>query len=259
MQNVVRKLQHIFVVDDYRLLFCYVPKVACTNWKRLLLILKGVPDMTDTKDHMRIHISADANLPTLSSFPFEKAMFRLQNYTKVMFVREPFTRLLSAYRDKLEKTGRIDSSRFRRDWGAKMKNIHVAAGTEFDVTFYDFASYLADPKNLLNKYEDEHWSPIFSLCQPCAVKYDFIGKMENLQRDTLYALTKVVQSNIDLKLLNSTNFTNSSNVELLQKYFSRIPVQTVRDLYKKYRPDFELFDYPFPWFAIDDFYFSQKK
>lgn len=30
---------------------------------------------------------------------------------------------------------------------------------------------------------NEHWMPVYHLCQPCAVRYDFVGSYERLEAD----------------------------------------------------------------------------
>lgn len=85
-------------------------QVACTNWKRILMILAGKWNDTDV-------LSIPANLShspgmfrNLSSVSKEDRDKMLENYHKMIIVRNPFERLLSAYRNKLE--GDLPSARY---------------------------------------------------------------------------------------------------------------------------------------------------
>ena len=85
-------LRHVLVSDQSKVLYCYVPKVACSNWKRILLILSGI-NVTNVDVHT-------TNIPSLLNFSPEGVRRRLRDYTKLIIVRNPHERLLSAFNDK---------------------------------------------------------------------------------------------------------------------------------------------------------------
>lgn len=52
-----RTMSHTILLPDRQFLYCYVPKVACTNWKRILMLLTGKSNATDplTIAHNKTH------------------------------------------------------------------------------------------------------------------------------------------------------------------------------------------------------------
>ncbi|XP_044309754.1 carbohydrate sulfotransferase 14 isoform X2 [Varanus komodoensis] len=154
-------LKHILVSDKHRFLYCYVPKVACSNWKRILKVLDGALESVNMKlkmDHKR-------DLLFLSDMKPDEIRYRLKHYFKFIFVRDPMERLLSAYRNKF---GEIKE--YQLKYGVEIvkryrKNPGKSTGD--DVTFSEFLQYLLDEEV---ERMNEHWMPIYNLCQPCAVR-----------------------------------------------------------------------------------------
>lgn len=117
-----------------------------------------------------------------------------------------------------------------------MKHLNNVSSLNNSVTFEEFTSYLAkSPANMFN----EHWMPINSLCQPCRIKYDFIGKYETLYLDSNYVL-KYIGVN-DIRFPPSTK--NSNTYSLLKSYFSSLPLSRIKELFSIYKYDFKLFSY----------------
>ncbi|XP_072037389.1 carbohydrate sulfotransferase 13-like [Amphiura filiformis] len=198
-------LRHILVSDTHKVLYCYIPKVACTNWKRIILLLNGKENVTN------VHYTF---IPSLKTFSTEEVIMRLRDYTKLMIVRNPHDRLLSAYIDKLDPTSNAsDAKAFQHNFGPRIKNNNIKyLGKKFNLSyalvkaeqkstltkdeitniqFQEFIRYVGDSDNMLNDPPEEHWSEMYRLCSPCYIQYDFIGKLETITEDSKFILSHI--------------------------------------------------------------------
>uniref|UniRef100_A0A670Y4E9 Carbohydrate sulfotransferase n=1 Tax=Pseudonaja textilis TaxID=8673 RepID=A0A670Y4E9_PSETE len=105
LTNSKRKLdervaRQLFVNENYKFIYCEVPKVGCTNWKKIVLLLT-LNLSRDTFEVNQGEIHKTNLLKRLSSYPSKQQAKLLNSFTKVMFTRHPLERLVSAYRDKL--------------------------------------------------------------------------------------------------------------------------------------------------------------
>ncbi|KAK7884507.1 hypothetical protein WMY93_027630 [Mugilogobius chulae] len=180
-------LRNLIVNDEHGLIYCYVPKAACTNWKRVMYVLKQnrSGSYMDPFTISREITHSLQSLTYLQSLPKAEIEAKLKHYTKFLFVRDPFVRLISAYKDKFVGTNEV----FYHNYGigilqryAHMPNppYHVKDAFMLGIrpTFNHFIKYLLDPLTEKNYPYDEHWRQIHRLCHPCFIQYDFIGHIE---------------------------------------------------------------------------------
>lgn len=58
-----------------------------------------------------------------------------------------------------------------------------------DVTFREFVEFITNDTE--NGTRNEHWKPIYELCQPCVVNYNLVSKYETLVEDATEVLERM--------------------------------------------------------------------
>ncbi|XP_064610853.1 carbohydrate sulfotransferase 11-like [Liolophura sinensis] len=181
-------LSYRFVIHQPRkIAMCYVPKTGCTFWKQVFFTLQS-RDKYDSspakifKNKILVHYKPLQRLRDIAFFG-EKYQVISQS-TKMMFVRDPYSRLFSAYVDKLvlpefwTDIGKDTIKQNRRNpdpWALQCGH---------DVTFQEFLRRVViKAQQDFAIMGDEHWYPAFKLCHPCVLKYDIIGKQETFSSD----------------------------------------------------------------------------
>ncbi|CAH0394765.1 unnamed protein product [Bemisia tabaci] len=240
MREDTQLLEHILVDRKHKLLYCYVPKVACTNWKRVLMVLSGLSNSSDASAIPADVAHKPGTITRLSDLDPEEAQLLLDTYTKFIFVRHPFERLLSAYRNKLEQHW-LSSKYFQSRFGRHIVKHYRPNPTNHsllwgdDVTFQEFVTFLIARENMT---ANEHWLPIEDLCRPCYINYDFIGKYETLYEDAEYLLKHIGEP-----LLKFPRGPGSNTSSQLNKYYTTLTSDMIKQLYDIFQMDFKMFAY----------------
>lgn len=212
----------------HRFIYVETPKVACSTIKATLQFAEG----KDARaiNFQKIHdkelsplLSPEEDLPLFHEFLNDETAFRFT------FVRHPYTRLLSAYLDKISLNKAKSSIASRR-----ARRSDLGLPQEGHITFEQFALSVqnAEPTSL-----DIHWKPLNLLTAPHLINYNFIGRFETFARDFQFVL-----ENIGLRKVEPITRCDHATgaLELLRRYYSPKIQSIVEDIYQE---DFDLFGY----------------
>ncbi|MBE9143964.1 tetratricopeptide repeat protein [Planktothrix mougeotii] len=248
-----------FIVDrNYRFVYCPIPKVACSSFRKLAVELSETANKEEVMslplDQLHAYVK---KYFTLSNYNYSEACKILEGdeYFKFVFVRNPWHRLVSAYLDKFVK--RQPPAHYVRDViRAVYKRKNQAPDYDNSITFKQFVEdyLMITPDEDLN----EHWQP--QNCFLGNVNFDFIGKFENLAEDYQFIKSKLKIS-LDLPWLNkstspknaadsSENLSDFYPSELgklpaspnYRQFYSDNLIEVVRSRYKQ---DIDKFEYKF--------------
>ena len=159
-----------------------------------------------------------------------------------MISRHPFTRILSAYRDKFEGKGNDDPRYY--EFGRKIVEKYRSEKDKKRIksekaTFKEFVNFLIDTK----VKNDRHWKPVYWLTLPCGYNYTVFGKQETFSDDTNYIINTFNLKGAE-PVWENRNAGNKDG-DLLQTYYKQINKEELQDLYRLYHLDFRVFDYDY--------------
>ncbi|CAF4370846.1 unnamed protein product, partial [Adineta steineri] len=148
--------------------------------------------------------------PWRLSFTFSFPYFRLQNlsslsqifsssFTRTIFVRHPFERLASAYKeriatlskDRIEPEFEYDEIRmeicYKRITSIELRQLMLLKDSCRNIipSFEDFVRYILTGTDRPNRIArlNFHWQPYSTICQVCKFRYNFVGKYELFDED----------------------------------------------------------------------------
>ncbi|KAL4708385.1 hypothetical protein ACJJTC_019621 [Scirpophaga incertulas] len=249
--------KEFFVDHVHNLVWCNIFKAASSYWLYKFNILGGYERKFLARTRQTPLMLARKKFPRPGEEELRDAISS-PGVISLMVVREPFVRLLSAYRDKLEhltppyyrKLARAIIAEHRED----AKRIFGPIKS-YGPTFYEFVAYLiANHKSLGQNFRfDEHWAPYYYFCTPCAVNFTVIAKVETLSRDSAYVIQQlglghlldkgVSNRRIRLRTVMNKSKDGKNTTALMKYYFNQLDKKMLDDLLQIYGIDFEMFGY----------------
>jgi len=238
--------QNLICSKEHKISFCPVFKSASTFLLKKLLLL--APSGKYDKETVKV-LDGQANTLARKEFGYLNGWDQYPEFTMngktIIFVRHPFERILSAFRDKLEDPtlrGAKFNEYYYNKYGRRIvmhyRKEKITGPTFKYPRFSEFLDFILD-RDL--RYDDEHWAPFYKECTPCHIKYNFIGHFETLYWDIHLLANKTnLVSQWDDK---NDYFQSSTYKKISEEYYSTIDRDVIRKFYKRYKIDFEMFGF----------------
>ncbi|CAH1792404.1 unnamed protein product, partial [Owenia fusiformis] len=237
----------IMVGKQYPFVYCDIPKVGSSTFKRVLYSLEKNISNPYKMQAIAVHGNGDVGTYIVKQDDIDvKMLKKIENYTRIIIVRDPIDRLISAYWDKMYSLNptfwcrkSIASTIFNLYRSEKVSMDNISTVKSFnesdeistkknttipqcicDISFKEFLGFIIEQDNK-HKNFDKHWRPLYKNCNPCKdLKYDVIAHLETFNEDTYYFLRKIGATNLQHDEHTSDIITRE--VDILLRGYSEI-------------------------------------
>lgn len=200
-------------------MFVEVPKAGCSVVKRVLQYSEvggvGIDPEASVHDRSLSPLAA----PISDGFDLDEIFGSPTSYLRFSFVRNPYSRALSCYLEKIAG----------EQWLRDIRLPGLGFDPQAQVSFVEFLQSVA-AQELVDM--DVHWAPQHHLLSLRKVRYGFLGRFENFQTD-LHRLVDLVGLEVpdDLLLRRTAHVTGAS--DRLHDYYDAESIELVQQIYRK--------------------------
>ena len=228
--NTTGTLYYTRVSPNRRYLWVSVQKAASVTIAIALRQLDGIP-LTDGA------LWDDEEVPKLRDFmtPEIAEMLTSPVWFRFCFVRNPYHRLFSAYKDKIMQTNQEPFYQRVQEEIREMYDYQVRDGQRIGVVaFRDFVRYVQSGA----RSDDGHWCIQRRRLMPDIIPYNFIGRFETFVSDFASVLDRL-DATAEVRATASIFHGQTSKIPLAVAYDREL----ANTVYEVYREDFETFGY----------------
>lgn len=254
---------HMVWDDKHSVVWCPNYKVASTTWMINFLKLAhfnddnpAIPDVPpEEKEKLKYLPKYGARHDVVNDIypvpptPALKLEFLKKSF-RVIIVRHPFTRILSAYRDKMTKEHplppKFGFKKLQQDIMAKYRTHNSSESYPFP-TFAEFVQYIIDTTANFTSIQQwrknvKCWVPYWAQCGVCTNDFNVIMKLETMADDERFFIT--LANLEELKTAGEwRHLRNVSSSQAAPQYYTQLTRRQMLDLYHRYQLDFDLFGY----------------
>jgi len=285
-EPLVNDPSHLFILQDRGISWCPVFKAGSSTWLAFTLELSSKSPAAKAqikKNYPNNFLQQGrqaAPTMTRSSYVRYKTKMSRENKTEIslLIVRHPFERLVSAYRDKLERTHKVaypkdfyyktygkkivakfrtraiqkfgdDFFSARNNYGAPIPVKDNGRPSSDLPIFWEFVQFVIESRK---SAMDEHWKPTMNYCSLCVINYDYVIKFEDYLSEakgflrTSNLITLAHEELLD-QAINPNRPGEMSSSDVTAKYFGMLSDEDIHKLYQVYQDDFRLFNYTFTY------------
>lgn len=230
--------RNIYYLNSENIMYCYVPKNACSRFKALLRKRQGFANWNDTS---LIHGKRNG-LQRLHWLPHQQALHMLQHvgWKKFVVIRDPFARLVSAYQNKIaapwpDQRADFWHKHLRHECPSIVSSLDMPTDGPLMSLEQFLECLLSDDKTAQS---NEHWRLQTELCGLDHIRYERYVRIERLAEDVeelLRYLSWTEESAERLRMRRNAVYSRE-----LTAYFSQRALELALRYYER---DFEVLRY----------------